>query len=142
MSSIPASAANRAPSTTNASIAPRVMIITDHTELGRALEHHVTIIWPEAECRVHAPLVSGRLHSAFTALGYDAVLLDDRVERGRGEEWFEHLTRRADFPPILYLAPGDDKDLAQRVVKRGAIDCLVRERIYMEIGRASCRERV
>ena len=62
------------------------MIITDHTELGRALEHHVSIIWPDAECRVHAPLHSGRLHSGFTAVGYDAVLLDDRIERGRGED--------------------------------------------------------
>ena len=98
MPSIPSSDGESAPPPTNASIAPRVMIITDHTELGRALEHHITIIWPEAECRVHAPLASGRLHSAFTALGYDAVLLDDRVERGRGAEWFENLMHRAGFP--------------------------------------------
>lgn len=146
MSSIPTSAANRASSQAlslaNASIAPRVMIITDHTELGRALEHHVTIIWPEAECRVHAPLVSGRLHSAFTALGYDAVVLDDRVERGRGEQWFENLTRRADFPPILYLAPGDAADLAQRMIQRGAIDCLVRERIDHRRFAAALRDAV
>ena len=114
---------------TTSSMAPRVMIITDHTELGRSLEQHVTIIWPEAECRVHAPLQSGRLHSAFTAVGYDVALLDDRVERGRGSEWLENLLHRPGFPPVLYLAPGDDPGLAARVVKRGAIDCLVRERI-------------
>ena len=105
------------------------MIITDHTELGRALEHHITIIWPLAECRVHAPLVSGRLHSAFTAVGYDAVLLDDRVERGRGADWFENLMHRPGFPPVLYLAPGDEEGLAEQVVRRGAVDCLARERI-------------
>jgi DNA-binding response OmpR family regulator len=105
------------------------MIITDHTELGRALEHHITIVWPQAECRVHAPLVSGRLHSAFTAVGYDAVLLDDRVERGRGVDWLENLMHKTGFPPILYLAPGDDAALAERVVQRGAVDCLARERI-------------
>lgn len=142
MSSNPTATANRTPSTTNASIAPRVMIITDHTELGRALEHHVTIIWPEAECRVHAPLVSGRLHSAFTALGYDAVLLDDRVERGRGAEWFENLMHRTDFPPIVYLAPGDDPELAQRMVARGAIDCLARERIDHRRFAAALRDAV
>jgi DNA-binding response OmpR family regulator len=105
------------------------MIVTDHTDLGRALEHHVSIIWPEAECRMHSPLQSGRLHSGFGAIGYDAVLLDDRIERGRGEEWLANLLHRPGFPPILYFARGDDPALAVRVVERGAVDCLVRERI-------------
>lgn len=126
---MPAPPVARSSPVTNTSIAPRLMIITDHTELGRALEQHVSIIWPEAECRVHAPLQSGRLHSAFAAVGYDAVLLDDRIERGRGEEWLDNLMHRSGFPPVLYLAPGDDPALAARVVERGAADCLVRERI-------------
>lgn len=114
---------------TRSLIAPRVLIVTDHTDLGRALEQHVSIVWPEAECRMHAPLQSGRFHSGFTALGYDAVLLDDRVERGRGEEWLENLLHRPDFPPVLYFARGDDAALAARAVERGAVECFVRERI-------------
>ena len=114
---------------TNSSIAPRLLIVTDHTELGRAVEQHVSIIWPAAECRIHAPLQSGRLHSGFSAIGYDAVVLDDRIERGQGEKWLENLLHRNVFPPILYLARVDDPALAQRAVKRGAVDCLVRERI-------------
>jgi eukaryotic-like serine/threonine-protein kinase len=78
---------------------------------------------------MHAPLQSGRFHSGFNAIGYDVVLLDDRVERGQGEKWLDNLLHRNTFPPILYLARGDDPALAQRVVKRGAIDCLARERI-------------
>ena len=114
---------------TSSSGAPRLLIITDHTELGRALEQHVSIIWPDAECRIHAPLQSGRLHSGFNAVGYDVVLLDDRIERGQGEKWLDNLLHRNSFPPILYLARGDDPALAQRVTQRGAIDCLMRERI-------------
>jgi eukaryotic-like serine/threonine-protein kinase len=114
---------------TNSSGAPRLLIITDHTELGRALEQHVSIIWPDADCRIHAPLQSGRLHSGFNAVGYDVVLLDDRIERGQGEKWLDNLLHRNAFPPILYLARGDDPGLAQRTVQRGAIDCLTRERI-------------
>jgi DNA-binding response OmpR family regulator len=107
---------------TNSSIAPRLLIVTDHTELGRAIEQHVSIIWPAAECRIHAPLQSGRLHSGFNAVGYDVVLLDDRIERGQGEKWLDNLLHRNAFPPILYLARADDPGLAQRVVQRGAID--------------------
>jgi DNA-binding response OmpR family regulator len=128
MSSTSQAIAGRSPPT-QTSGGPRLMIITDHTELGRALEHQVSVVFPDAECRVHAPLVSGRLHSAFTALGFDAVILDDRVERGRGEEWLENLQRREAFPPILYLAPADDAGLARRVLDRGVVDCLTRERI-------------
>ncbi|MFL6619872.1 MAG: protein kinase domain-containing protein [Povalibacter sp.] len=116
-------------SPTQTSGGPRLMIITDHTELGRALEHHITVVFPDAECRVHAPLVSGRLHSAFTALGFDAVVLDDRIERGRGEEWLDNLLRRESFPPILYLASGEDSEVSKRVMTRGIVDCFVRERI-------------
>src|SRR5262245_37375599 len=123
MPSVPLASANRPPPPTNTPAGPRVLIITDHTELGRALEHHVAVIWPEAECRVHAPLVSGRLHSAFTALGFDVVLLDDRVERGRGEEWLENLMHRAGFPPVIYLAPADEPQIGTRVTQRGAIEC-------------------
>jgi FixJ family two-component response regulator len=114
---------------TASSGAPRLLLITDHTELGRALEQHVSIVWSDAECRVHAPLQSGRLHSGFNAIGYDVVLLDDRIERGHGEKWLDNLLHRNSFPPIIYLARGDDPALAARVVKRGAIDCLMRERI-------------
>ncbi|HEY0939576.1 MAG TPA: protein kinase [Steroidobacter sp.] len=126
---LPAGPATRPLAAASTSLAPRLLIITDHTELARALEHHISIVWPDAECRVHAPLISGRLHSAFTAVGYDAVLLDDRGERGRGEEWLENFQHRSGFPPVIYLAPGDDPALAVRVVERGAVDCVIRERI-------------
>lgn len=126
---LPAGPASRSLAATSGSVAPRIMIVTDHTDLARALEQHISIVWSDAECRVHAPSISGRLHSAFSAFGYDAVLLDHRSERGRGEEWLENFLYRTGFPPVVYLAPGDDPALADRVVKRGAMDCLVRERI-------------
>jgi eukaryotic-like serine/threonine-protein kinase len=109
--------------------APRALLITDQTELARALEQHISIVWPEAQCRVYAPAQSGRLHSAFAAAGYDVVILDHRVERGRGLDWLQNFMYRSGFPPVLYLAPADDPALVERVIRRGAIDCLTRERI-------------
>src|SRR6186713_3263238 len=97
---LPAGPASRPLAAASPSLAPRLMIVTDHTELARALEQHISIVWPDAECRVHAPLISGRFHTAFRAVGYDAVLLDDRSERGRGEEWLENFLHRTGFPPV------------------------------------------
>lgn len=139
---LPAGPASRPLAAASASVAPRLMIVTDHTELARALEQHISIVWSDAECRVHAPLISGRLHSAFAAVGYDAVLLDGRSERGRGEEWLENFLYRPGFPPVIYLAPGDDPALAVRVVERGAIECVVRERIDHRRLASSLREAV
>ena len=129
MNSPSATTAIRPSSVTKSSIAPRVLIITDHTDLGRALEQHISIVWPDAECRIHAPLVSGRLHSAFCAIGYDIVLLDDRVERGRGSEWFENLMHRPHFPPVIYLARGDEDEVIEEIMRRGALECVARDRI-------------
>jgi DNA-binding NarL/FixJ family response regulator len=138
--STPATSSGRA--TAASTLPPRLMIITDQTDLGRALEHHVSIVWPEAECRLHAPLQSGRLHSGFTAAGYDAVILDDRVEHGRGKDWFDNLMHRPGFPPVLYLVSADDPALAQSMIRKGAVECLTRERIDHRKFAAALRDAV
>lgn len=114
------------------SSARRVLILTDHTDLGRVIEHHVSIVWPAASCRVHAPLASGRLHASFTAAGYDVVILDEQVERGRGLEWFENLRCRPSFPPVVFLAMREDAELVDQLLRRGAAGMLMRERIDPE----------
>ena len=107
----------------------RIFVITDHSDLGRAIEHHINTVWEDAECRIYSPRVSGRLHPAFTASGYDAIVLDDRVDLGLGIQWLRNLRHRDSIPPILYLARGDDPDTMKRAVELGAVDCLARERI-------------
>lgn len=126
---LPAGPASRSLAAASTALPPRLMIVTDHSDLARALEHHISIVWSDAECRVHAPRVSGRFHPAFRAVGYDAVVLDHRSEDSRGEEWLNNFLHRSGFPPIIYLAPGEDPALAARVVEQGAVDCVTRERI-------------
>ena len=130
MSSVPeATLAGRSSAVTQSTTAPRILIITDHTNLARALEHHISIVWADATCRVHSPRTSGHLHSAFTALGFDAVVLDGAVENGSGMAWFDNLMHRPGFPPVIYLAPGSNEELADNLRLRGAAGYLVREKI-------------
>lgn len=113
----------------NANAAPRFLILTDQTDFGRALEHHVSIVYPDAECRVHSPLVSGTLHPAFTAIGYDGVLLDHCVQHGLGRKWLEDLLCRPHFPPVVYFGPGHEPGDVTSILERGALEYLVRQRI-------------
>lgn len=113
----------------DAELAPRFLIVTDQTSFARALEHHVSIVWPQAECRIHAPSQSGRFHAAFAAAGYDTVLLDDKVERGLGIEWLDNLLHRAQFPPVVYFVAGDEPVRAAQALASGALECIARERI-------------
>jgi tRNA A-37 threonylcarbamoyl transferase component Bud32/DNA-binding response OmpR family regulator len=124
-----ATMAGRPSAATNSSLRPRILIICDHTRLARALEHHVSIVWDAAECRVYSPQTSGHLHSAFTALGFDAVLLDDAVDGGRGMDWLDNLLHRPGFPPILYFAPVSSDELTQSLLLRGVADCLASDKI-------------
>ncbi len=112
-----------------AELVPRFLIVTDQTSFARALEQHVSIVWPQAECRIHAPLQSGRFHTAFAAIGYDTVLLDDKVERGLGIEWLDNLLHRSQFPPVVYFVTGDEPVRAAQALAGGALECIARERI-------------
>lgn len=113
----------------DAELAPRFMIVTDQTSFARALEHHISIVWPQAECRIHAPSQSGRFHAAFAAMSYDTVLLDDKVERGLGIEWLDDLLHRSPFPPVVYFVSGDEPVRAAQALASGAFECVARERI-------------
>ena len=107
----------------------RALIISDQTSLARALEHHLSIIWPDAQCRIHSPRQSGRLHPAFNAGAFDAVVLDDQAEGGTGLEWLEHLLARTEFPPVVYVVAADQSVRAERAMRLGAVQWLARERI-------------
>ena len=104
---------------------PRAFVVTDHVQIGRVLEHHLTTIWSEAQCRVYSPKSSGRLHPAFTAAGFDFAIVDERADHGRGGQWLANLLHRPDFPPVLYLISKDD----ERTLPPGVVDCFVRDRI-------------
>jgi len=110
-------------------VSPRILTITDHPEFASLLAHHVTILWSDADLRVHAPARRGMLPQGFVAAGYDVVLLDHAVGEGKGLRWLDDIARRPGFPPILYFAPAGDGVLAVQALEGGAAASLARDRI-------------
>lgn len=98
----------------------RALIISDQTEFRQLLAHHLTVEWPDAMPAEYQPATRGRLETGFTGSAYDAVLLDHRVQGGRGREWLQDLSGRPDFPPIIYFGPGNDTSTTRTARDAGA----------------------
>jgi eukaryotic-like serine/threonine-protein kinase len=104
----------------------RALIVSDRPDYRQLLAHHVTLEWRDALPAEYEPATRGRLPEGFTGIAYDVVLLDHEVQGGRGVEWLADLTSRSCFPPIVYLAPGGDTPLAEKVEQAGALAVLPR----------------
>jgi eukaryotic-like serine/threonine-protein kinase len=109
--------------------APRVFVVTDHVQVGRVIEHHLTTIWPDAQCRVYSPKSSGHLHPSFTAAGFHLAFVDARADHGRGDEWLANLLHRPEFPPVIFLLANEEQSVRAKARTQGAIDSFVRDRI-------------
>jgi tRNA A-37 threonylcarbamoyl transferase component Bud32 len=104
----------------------KVLIVSDRPDYRQLLAHHVTLEWPDALTAEYEPATRGRLQPSFTGAAYDAVLLDQQVQEGRGAEWLEDLAERPDFPPIVYFADALDEQSVQRALASGASHVLAR----------------
>jgi amidophosphoribosyltransferase len=82
----------------------KVLIVSDRPDFRQLLAHHVTLEWRDALPAEYEPTTRGRLQPGFTGAAYDAVLLDQEVQGGRGLEWLEDLVERRDCPAIVYFA--------------------------------------
>jgi tRNA A-37 threonylcarbamoyl transferase component Bud32/DNA-binding NarL/FixJ family response regulator len=104
----------------------KVLIVSDRPDFRQLLAHHVTLEWPDALPAEYEPSARGRLQPAFTGAAYDAVLLDQQVQEGRGAEWLEDLAERPDFPPIIYFVDTLDEQSVRRALDSGASHVLAR----------------
>ena len=104
----------------------KVLIISDRPDYRQLLAHHVTLEWPDALPAEYEPASRGRLQPSFTGAAYDAVLLDQDVQAGRGHDWLEDLSRRADFPQIIYFADSIEEPALEAAHAAGASHVLAR----------------
>jgi tRNA A-37 threonylcarbamoyl transferase component Bud32 len=115
----------------------RVLIITDQADFGRVLEHHITVFWDDAEIRFHSPALQGVFDPAFSAAGYDVVVLDGECATTDGTGWLRDLSSRPGFPPIVYFS---DKIDAATAIEQGALAVQPRERIDHRVFAGAMRE--
>jgi CheY-like chemotaxis protein len=104
----------------------KVLIVSDRPDFRQLLAHHVTVEWPDALPAEYEPASRGRLQPNFTGAAYDAVLLDQDVEAGRGHEWLADLARRPDFPTIIFLADSLAEPVVEAAHAAGAGHVLAR----------------
>ncbi len=104
----------------------KVLIVSDRPEYRQLLAHHVTLEWRDALPAEYEPATRGRLQPGFTGSAYDVVLLDHEVQEGRGLEWLEDLSERAQFPPIVYFGPHCEGPISIRAAQSGAAHVLAR----------------
>jgi len=101
----------------------KVLIVSDRPDFRQLLAHHVTLEWRDALPAEYEPTTRGRLQPGFTGAAYDAVLLDQEVQGGRGLEWLEDLVERRDCPAIVYFAADIDDDASTRARECGRPTC-------------------
>jgi len=83
---------------------PRVLIITDQQDFARQLAHHISVFWNDAEITAYSPVKEGEFHRAFSAAGYDMVLIDDHVMENTGRKLLEKFAAREAMPPLLFFS--------------------------------------
>lgn len=107
----------------------KILIIDDHAEYRELLRHHITVEWPDAVIREYDPRHSGRLRHRLNGAGYDVVLLDHDLDGESGLEWLRAFMRRPGFPPVIFLAPSGDEQLAIKAIKAGAEEYLPKKNL-------------
>ena len=107
----------------------RILIIDDQDIYRRLLSQHVTTGFESASVAEYDPAARGRLPADFSGSAYDAVLLDDTPGEEPGLAWLRDLSRRNEFPPIIYLLSDPSPSAEEAAIAAGAHACLSKLKI-------------
>ncbi|MEJ0100697.1 MAG: serine/threonine-protein kinase [Pseudomonadota bacterium] len=104
----------------------RLLLIVEDAACQALLQQHVRSEWPDTEFVVRVPQVSNVLPSEFLAQGYDAVIVDQHWQGGKGLLWLRELAGRRGFAPALFLIDRLDSPAARKARLFGAFGVLPR----------------
>jgi DNA-binding response OmpR family regulator len=98
----------------------RVLIIDDQNDFRRLLAHHISTGFDSPAIAEYDPAARGRLPPDFSGSAYDAVLLGDTPGDEDGLSWLRDLSRRNNFPPVIYLLSEPTAEAEEAAVAAGA----------------------
>jgi eukaryotic-like serine/threonine-protein kinase len=107
----------------------RVLIIDDQNEFRRLLARHIHTGFESPSVAEYEPAARGRLPADFSGSAYDAVLLGDLPGQEFGIDWIRDLSRRNEFPPIIYFVASLSPEVEEAAIHAGAHACLSRRRV-------------
>lgn len=102
----------------------RLLLIVDDPDYQTLLQEYVSGRWPHTELVVRSTDRPGMLPPEFLAQGYDAVIVDQHWQGGKGLALLHELASRRGFAPILFLADRPDSQTARAARLFGAFGVL------------------
>jgi DNA-binding response OmpR family regulator len=106
----------------------RLLLIVQDARYRSLIRHHVTCEWPGAELVMRSTRETDALPPEFLAQGYDAVVIDQDWQGGKGLDWLRDLAERRGFAPVLFLADQRDTGVARHARIFGAFAVLTKQR--------------
>jgi serine/threonine protein kinase len=109
----------------------KVIIIEVDRNYRTLISHHITSHWPSAKVTEYDPIESGKPTDSFSGAGNDLLVLGDPLGDERAADWLRQFRMRKDFPPVLLVGDGGERDIVA-AMKAGAADYISRSGLSHE----------
>ena len=108
----------------------RILILDAYEAHRKVMVGFIGHIRPDAEVHQFDPSIAGKPHADFDWASYKLIVMDSRLGRENGLEWFKDYSATIDdFPPVMFLSSQNDVDIAVEAMKLGARDFLLKKGI-------------
>jgi len=108
----------------------RILIVDAYEAHRKVMVGFIRHIRPDAEVHQFDPSIAGRPHAAFDWAGYKLIVMDSRLGKENGLQWFEEYSSSIeDFPPVVFVSSQNKVDIAVKAMKLGACDFVAKKGI-------------
>ena len=108
----------------------RILILDAYEAHRKVMVKFIKHILPNAEVHQFDPSIAGKPHAGFDWASYKLIVMDSRLGRENGLEWFkDYFATIDDFPPVMFLSSQNDVDIAVEAMKLGARDFILKKGI-------------
>ncbi len=106
----------------------RILIVDAYEAHRKVMVGFINHIRPGTEVHQFDPSIAGRPHADFDWAGYKLIVMDSRLGKENGLQWFQDYSESIEnFPPVMFLSSQDDVDTAVSAMKLGARDFILKQ---------------